>query len=93
MTAETKPAKLHTYCKFCKAAGIKRVATRMTRYAPYCGMRDTYKHYACADHVHLMTDTDPNRTRSAENKALRGEKKQETSTEYSEADYQTWLKL
>lgn len=92
MSAETRKAKCHTYCKFCKALGIKRVATRMTRYAPRMGMRDTYKHYACEAHINLMEDTDPQRTRSAESKEINAVKHSE-STDYSEADYQTWLRL
>jgi hypothetical protein len=92
MSAETSKAKSHTYCKFCKAMGIKRVATRMTRYAPRMGMRDTYKHYACEDHVELMVDTDPQRTRGTELMELKAVKRA-PDTEYSEADYQTWLRV
>lgn len=92
MSAETSKAKCHTYCKFCKALGIKRVATRMTRYAPRMGTRDTYKHYACEDHIELMEDTDPQRTRGAQLKELKAVM-QSVNTEYSEADYQTWLRL
>lgn len=92
MTAELKPAKLHTYCKFCKANGVKRVANWMTRYAPRFGMRDTYKHYACTEHKHLIEDTDPNRTRAADNAELAKARK-EVDDHMTEADYQTWGRL
>jgi len=93
MAAQTRKAKIHTYCKFCKAEGIKRSATVMTRYSPRMGMRDHAKHYACIDHAELMEDTDPKRTRSKELLKLKDVKAATDTTEYSEADYQTWLRL
>lgn len=92
MPAEIVKAKTHTYCKFCKALGIKRVATRMSRYAPKFGMRDTYKHYACDEHVDLIEDTDPDRTRKAFNAELKTDRKSDDS-HLTEADYQTWWNL
>lgn len=92
MATETRKAKIHTYCKFCKALGIKRVATHMTKYAPAFSMRDTYKHYACIDHIDLMEDTDPSRTRSQLIKDMKSNK-QLSEDHLTEADYQTWMKL
>lgn len=93
MTAETKKANNHCYCKFCKAEGIKRVATLMTKYAGPRG-REHSKHFSCHDHVHLMEDTDPNRDKGEKLKALREQMKNSGRDEHmTEADYQTWGRL
>ncbi|QBQ76481.1 hypothetical protein PQC57_gp053 [Escherichia phage vB_EcoP_WFI101126] len=97
MSAETKRCTIHTYCKFCKSEGVKRVATLMTKYSPSRGYRDHYKHYSCSDHSHLLEDTDPNRTRRERNIDLRATLKEmkndSRNNHYTEADYQTCLRL
>ncbi len=54
-----KKCKPITYCKFCKAIGIRRRCTVMTKYQPPWGLRDWYKHYACDEHKGLIEDPDP----------------------------------
>lgn len=92
MTAETVKAKNHTYCKFCKAEGVKRVATLMSKYAPRLAMRDTYKHYACEEHADRIEDTDPDRTRAQEIQNFKATQKDDDD-HMTEADYQTWGRL
>ncbi len=93
MTTEYKKASTHCYCRFCKADGVKRVAEFMTKYAGPRG-RDHSKHYACAQHINLMEDTDPDRTEGEKLKSIREYmKKGKDDTDMSEADYQTWGRL
>lgn len=95
-----KKCKPITYCKFCKAEGeatgeAKRVrCTVMTRYTPPYKLRNWYKHYSCDDHKHLIEDPDPHgvydRLASVNREGKTPDGRQD---HYTEADYQTWLRL
>lgn len=90
MPAELKRCRYRMNCQFCKAEGVKAGAEWMSKYAPKRGHRDPYKHYACAEHKHLIEDTDPDRVKGA---LLRTVRHSEDDGYMSEADYQTWGRL
>lgn len=88
-----KRCKPITYCKFCKALGIRRRCTVMTRYPPPCRIRDWYKHYACDEHKGLIEDPDPRGIMEAAAKNPAPPQKVARDDHYTEADYQTWMGL
>lgn len=88
-----KKCKPITYCKFCKAIGIRRRCTVMTKYQPPWGLRDWYKHYACDEHKGLIEDPDPRGIMEAAAKNPAPPQKVARDDHYTEADYQTWMRL
>lgn len=85
---------INTYCKFCLAEGRKKVpCTWRARYKA----TDHKRHFACSDHKHLIEDTDPSGElwlyNRPEQKALRKKQEREAVEHYTEADYQTWMRL
>lgn len=93
-----KKCKPITYCKFCKAEGQKVRCTVMTKYQPPYNMRDWYKHYSCDDCIHKIEDPDPRGVydrpiESTGNPATSVRKTCSGDDHYTEADYQTWLRL
>ena len=99
MTVQLVRCNINTYCKFCKASGKGKVkCTVKAKYRAH----DHYKHFSCDEHKHLIEDTDPDgkweKYHSAEERAKRKvqereELYRERQQGYSEADYQTWLRL
>lgn len=92
--------KENTYCKFCKAEGKTKVkCVWKTKYPPRYRLRNYYKHYACEEHKSLIEDTDPNgfmekwdkESNKEGNKDFPIDKKRDDH--YTEADYQTWMRL
>ena len=88
-----KKCKPITYCKFCKALGIRRRCTVMTKYQPPYHFRDNYKHYACDEHKHLIEDPDPHGRVEAATKNPAPTQKAAMDDHYTEADYQTWMRI
>lgn len=90
---------INTYCKFCKSLGFQKVkCTHRAKYRAF----DHKKHFACAVHRNLIEDTDPTGavaySYSAEGKAEQRERDRKQAEidrkhGYSEADYQTWMRV
>lgn len=80
-----------TYCKFCKALGIRRRCTVMTKYQPRYQLRDWYKHYSCDEHKELIEDPDPHGFAERMGPVIIDPTPRKEH--YTEADYQTWMKL
>ena len=99
LAARLTKCNINTYCKFCKSEGKPKVkCTKKAKYRAF----DHRKHYACEEHKRLIEDTDPDGRweffNSPEGKAKRKKEMQELEWRdrkngYSEADYQTWLRV
>ena len=76
-----------------KALCIRRRCTVMTRYPPPWRIRDWYKHYACDEHKGLIEDPDPRGIMEAAAKNPAPPQKVAREDHYTEADYQTWMRL